>query len=188
MLLVDDDAATLKAWMRVFAARGCTAHTAANLDAARVILQRVVPDLAVVDLCLDGERGLDLITDLHALVPRPIVVIVSGYEDVRVREAYEHGADQVLAKPVPIDKMLQWIARGGPAPETPTLARVAAEHRLEVVAACGSIREAARVLGVSRGSLQRQLDRRMPPVPPRGKKKEVKKERRTMRPRVGTDT
>ncbi len=57
------------------------------------------PDLAIVDISLDGENGIDLIKAIRPRHPRLPVIVHSSYDDRRHRNAaYEAGAQGYVVK------------------------------------------------------------------------------------------
>jgi DNA-binding NarL/FixJ family response regulator len=55
------------------------------------------PDLVLIDLDLPGKIFEDLITELHACIPRPIVVVMSSKPE-NGRRLLNAGADAFLSK------------------------------------------------------------------------------------------
>lgn len=167
VLLVDDDAQVLELLARSLVRRKLEVVTASRADAALALAADVRVDLAIVDLCLGPDSGLDLIRELKRELPAIRIVLLSGYLSVATTvSAIRAGADSVLFKPVTAGEILANLAADAPPPEvdevTPTLARVEWEHIARVMADCnGNVSLAARKLGVYRSTLQRRL--RKPP-------------------------
>ena len=163
MLIVEDDSPLRERLVRAmrdrgFDARGVADHASA-LDAARADS----PELALVDLKLPGESGLQVIRDLKELDPATIVVVLTGYGSIATAvEAVKLGAAGYLTKPADADQIV--AAFDGTAPqhdaEVPSLARVEWEHIQRVLTDCGgNVSRAARSLGIHRRSLQRKLSK-----------------------------
>ena len=167
VLVVDDDERILAACKRS-GGRDRTVHTATGPTTAREIARREEPDLAIVDLRLGTESGIDLVRDLKRDAPDLIVALCSGYLSVDIAvSAVRAGADVVLFKPVTVKEVLRRLEQDVPIDpdleETPTLARAEWEHITRVLADCnGNVSMAARRLGIYRSSLQRRLKKFAP--------------------------
>jgi two-component system response regulator RegA len=165
VLVVDDDERLLAAYERALERRYRV--LLATTSAHGLALARTRrPDVAIVDLQLKLESGLELIRALKAHDPNMFVVLISGYASVEVAvAAIRAGADDVMPKPVTASEILDRLA--GPRievpVETPTLERAQWEHIHRVLADCGgNISMAARRLGMYRSTLQRWLRRTAP--------------------------
>lgn len=172
ILLVDDSFAFRERLGRAFRDRGFEVRTAGNYDEGMASARERVPNLAVVDLRMPGQSGLNLVKDLKERHPEVQVLVLSGFGSISTAiDAVRLGATNFLPKPADADDILAAFERGeadvsDPAdtePETPSLARAEWEHIHRVLADCGgNISEAARRLGIHRRSLQRKLQKRAP--------------------------
>jgi two-component system response regulator RegA len=173
VLLVDDDPHLLNGWKRS-AARigGITVFEARDGDAARRLASHEDIDLAVVDLLLGKESGIELIRVLRKKDPDVKLALCSGYMSVATAvNAMRAGADTVLLKPVAFTEIVRRFedpvkddneARIEP---TPTLARAEWEHIMRVLADCnGNLTMAAERLDIARSTLQRRLRRLAPSI------------------------
>lgn len=164
LLVVEDDDWLRERLVRAFCDRGFLAQGAANVAEA---LERSeeAPELAVVDLRIGDESGLDVVRALLAKDPATRVVMLTGYGSIATAvEAMRLGAVHYLTKPADADQILTALARGStgesiaPGSEPLSLARAEWEHINHVlVSVAGNISEAARRLGLHRRSLQRKL-------------------------------
>jgi two-component system response regulator RegA len=167
VLAVDDDETLLAALARSLG-RDRTILTATTPAAARALAKSKRPDLAIVDMRLGRESGIELVRNLKSDSPNTVIALVSGYLSVESTvAAVRAGADVILCKPVTAREILRRVERGMPDEpdrrETPTLARAESEHIARVMADChGNISEAARRLGIYRSSLQRRLRKPSP--------------------------
>lgn len=167
VLVVDDDELTLAAWRRSIGGERCV--VARSASEALGSLAHARPDLALVDLRLGSDSGLELIGELRARGPQLLIALYSAYVSIPLAVAAVHaGAHQVFAKPVTFCDVLR---RFGQAPaaippdadEPPTLARIEWEHIWRVLDDCdGNVSMAARRLGIYRSSLQRKLRKAAP--------------------------
>jgi two-component system response regulator RegA len=172
LLIVEDDDVLRARLARAFRARGFEVREAADQKSALAQAGEDPPELALVDLRLASESGLDTVRALRELDPATSVVVLTGYGSIATAlEAVRLGAVHYLTKPADVDEILAAFARGREAPEewsegapgpaevaTPSLARVEWEHINRVLADCGgNVSQAARALGIHRRSLQRKL-------------------------------
>ena len=170
LLLVDDDTVFRERLAKALAARGCEVRTAPDTAEAVALAEAESPELAVLDLRMPGESGLDLLRRLKAIDPTTRVLILTGYGSIATAmEAVRAGAVHYLTKPVDADAILAAFDPDGPpeaagTEDTPSLARVEWEHIQRVLLDCeGNLSEAARRLGMHRRSLQRKASRKRPP-------------------------
>ena len=169
LLLVDDDAFYRDRLAQAITARGYEVRTAGVATEAIALAEAESPELAVVDLRMPGESGLELLARLKAIDPTTRVLMLTGYGSIATAlEAVRLGAVHYLTKPVDVDDIL--AAFEGPTAGsekgdsgTPSLERVEWEHIQRVLFDCqGNLSEAARRLGMHRRSLQRKAARKRP--------------------------
>jgi two-component system response regulator RegA len=170
ILVVDDDALFRNALCRDFRNQGYEVQSASTVHEAVTVAIEREPDLAVVDLHLDSESGLDLLERLRRERPELRVVMLTGFGTIPLAvQAVQMGAADFLTKPLTAEMILERVrAQASAAPLDRggrSLARVEWEHIRDTVAACeGNISEAARTLRIHRRSLQRKLRKRPPLV------------------------
>jgi two-component system response regulator RegA len=161
VLVVDDHPMVLSTYERGFLRAGYRVTTAASVGQAIAAAEATLPTLAVIDLWLGGETGIDLVAQLRRRWPAMRIVIVSASVSLGTAvRAARAGADDVVMKPTTVSQLLG-LAASEDLP--PTLARVEWEYMMRTLAdANGNISEAARRLGIRRQSLQRKLKRNAP--------------------------
>jgi len=171
VLIVDDDEIFRSRLGRAFSNRGWESLLAGSLAEAISSATEYAPDLAIVDLRIGDENGLDLVRRLRDLDPTMYLIMLTGWGSIATAiEAVRGGADHYLSKPVDADQILAIYK----APENgaahlpamasvPSLARVEWEHIQRVLTDCdGNISLAAKRLGLHRRSLQRKLSKYPP--------------------------
>ena len=101
LLIVDDDAA-LRSWARrVLDAQGYACSVASNSDDAREALAREDIGVALLDVNMPGESGIDLLARVRAEYPGTAVLMLTGEDDLGVATAsIELGAYGYMVKPV----------------------------------------------------------------------------------------
>jgi two-component system response regulator AtoC len=99
-LVIDDDVDFRDAIREVVEQAGFSVETAATLEAARTILSRWIPDLALVDATLPDGDAVELLDDL-ASRPTTEVVFVTAHPSVRTAiGAFRRGVADYLPKPI----------------------------------------------------------------------------------------
>ena len=168
LLIVDDDATFVSILARALTRRGYQTITAHNTSEALAQCHDLQPTLAVVDLKLEAESGLNLLPQLKALNPDIKVLILTGYSSISTAvEAIKMGATNYLCKPASIDDILAALEGSTPNPKAPindtppSVERLEWEHIQRVLAEHeGNISATARSLGMHRRTLQRKLLKR----------------------------
>jgi two-component system response regulator RegA len=166
LLVIDDDAPFRERLVRAMRDRGFDARGAADYRSALELAREDSPELALVDLRIGSDSGLDLVRELKQNDPSTIVVVLTGYGSIATAvESVKLGATSYLTKPADADQIV--AAFDGTRPlepaAVPSLARVEWEHIQRVLADCGgNVSQAARTLGLHRRSLQRKLTKYPP--------------------------
>lgn len=116
LVLVIDDDELLRARLAVLLeGSGYRVATAADPDAATVMLHKIVPDVVLLDLMFPGRGrpAFDVVQTIRDLTGRRTpVAIISGRADFSSRlEAVRAGADTYLAKPLDQNQLLKVVAQ-----------------------------------------------------------------------------
>lgn len=163
LLIVDDDAPFRERLVRAMRDRGYDASGAGDPASALASANAESPELALVDLRLAGESGLDVVRALKVIDPATVVVVLTGYGSIATAvESIKLGASSYLTKPADADQIVAAFDGIQPADDgsVPSLARVEWEHIQRVLGdAGGNVSLAARQLGIHRRSLQRKLSK-----------------------------
>ncbi len=167
ILLVDDEDFFRERLVKAFSKRGYNVLSAANVDEAIAAIKENKPDMAVVDLKMPGQSGLELIKISQKLHPTMSIVVLTGYGSIATAtEAIRLGAKNYLPKPADIDDILNAFVKDDNLDididqdelTTPSLARLEWEHINRILTECeGNISAAAKKLGIHRRTLQRKL-------------------------------
>ncbi len=168
LLLVDDDEVYCNLLARALARRGMEVVSAYNRQDALAQARDNCPGVAVVDLRIGADSGLELLPALLDTNPAMRIIVLTGYASIATAvAAIKLGARQYLTKPADADAVMAAIRqetgradvalRDTPVP----LARLEWEHIQKTLAECdGNISAAARRLGMHRRTLQRKLQKR----------------------------
>lgn len=167
ILVVDDDQAFRDRLARALSKRQFDVRTAASGKDAVAEAAADSPELAIVDLRMPGEWGLTVVRELLKIDPGTRVVVLTAYGSIATAlEAMRLGAVGYLRKPATVEEILLAFERADipadelsePPAQVPSLADAEWEHINRVLAECnGSIRKAAKLLGLHRRTLQRKL-------------------------------
>lgn len=172
-LIVDDDEIFCTRLGRALEAQGWEVFVASNREQALSFARDNAPDLAVVDLRLAGDSGLNVVRALRPQDLTMFIIMLTGWGSIATAlEAVRGGADHYLSKPVDADQIIAaYKSRLGSVQtedlphSIPSLARVEWEHIQRVLTDCdGNISQAAKQLGLHRRSLQRKLSKYPPRV------------------------
>ena len=100
-ILIIDDEPNIRHTLRVaLESAGHSVEEAASGAAALRLVEREPCDVALVDIRLGGESGLDLMEKLLACRPRLAVVLITAHASIDTAvEAMRRGAFDYLAKP-----------------------------------------------------------------------------------------
>jgi len=165
LLLVDDDPVFLQVLSKAMGKRGFDVMTSTGISDAVNQARKAAPAMAVVDLKLDGESGLDLIPLLIEINPEMNIVVLTGYSSIATAvTAVKRGASEYLSKPVTAGDVVkalsgEWQREDALADFSPmSVERVEWEHIQKVLQENdGNISATARSLGMYRRTLQRKL-------------------------------
>jgi two-component system response regulator RegA len=165
ILLVDDYGPQLAAWKRELEEDGRLVVAVTNKADAIECAKQQAPDVAIIDLYLGLDDGLDCLRALKAIAPDLFAVVVSADMSVAyAMAAVRAGADDVYVKPLIVRDVVRRIVQGeslDPARTSLTLDEVEWEHINRALVESGkNITQAAERLGIYRQTLQRKLRRR----------------------------
>lgn len=168
VLLVEDFPPLLRRWTRELQNAGKTVLAAANGDIAVDLVRETKPDVAIIDLFLASENGVNVMRRLRELDTEFYGIVVSAHISVAyATAAMRAGADDVFYKPATLKYVIDCIEKGvalePDAEMGPTLDQLEWEHISRVLLDCeGNITHAAERLGIYRQTLQRKLRKYMP--------------------------
>ncbi len=112
ILVIDDEALTLRTISRALRGEGFDVFVAMNGDEGLKILAEEKPHLALVDVVLPGIDGVEVLRQIKKTAPSTIVVMMSAYRMVdRAVEAMKLGAYDYLIKPFHLADMVNTIRR-----------------------------------------------------------------------------
>lgn len=109
VLLVDDDRLVLATMTSGLEQAGYAVQACASAEAARRILAVAHPDIAVLDVRMPDQSGLDLAGHLREETDVPFIFLTAYSEADVVRKAAENGALGYLVKPADIPQLVPAI-------------------------------------------------------------------------------
>jgi two-component system response regulator RegA len=172
LLLVDDDEVFCQVLSRALIKREFQVEVAHSQDQAVEIAKKFHPDLAIVDLRIDIESGLNMVRTLVDMEPGIRIVVLTGYASISPAvESIKLGAIHYLTKPAEVDEIVQALYRDQGNRDLPLTNRPMSPKRIEwehlqkvLNDHDGNISAAARAMGMHRRSLQRKLNKK--PITP----------------------
>lgn len=157
LLIVDDEGDLREAIMSFLKRRGYRVLGAENGHEAFAVIEREPVDLVLTDVRMPNGDGIELLDRVKSRnYGTPVVMLVTGYADLTMEEAFDRGADAVFSKPFDRKELLEAIRRGLTPKKTlwaerPGMIQVDFEIQLEFpdlkLAATG------RMLGIGRGGM-----------------------------------
>jgi two-component system, response regulator RegA len=171
VVIVDDDADFCASLARALRSRGHRVEHAVNAEQARAICSRETGAvMAIIDLQLRQQSGIETLQELKRLNPLLRAVIVSAYCSVSSAvAAMRAGAVDCVPKYAGIDYILNAFVSQtshryvGEDDSVPSLAQVEWDYIERVINDCGgNLTLAAQRLRIPRRTLQRKLRRHSP--------------------------
>jgi two-component system, NtrC family, response regulator AtoC len=106
ILIIDDEAFICENVQRILAGEGFDVCAAASGQEARDLVASEEIDLALLDLNLGTENGIDVLKSLKELDPELLVIIITGYGSVESAvESLKLGAFHYMKKPFKADAL-----------------------------------------------------------------------------------
>lgn len=100
VLIVDDEEVLRKAMVFDFKRKGYQVFEAQSGRTALEILDNNEIDLIISDIRMPDGSGIDLLLKVKSKnVDKPVVLLMTGYADITLEDAYEMGADAIFNKP-----------------------------------------------------------------------------------------
>jgi two-component system KDP operon response regulator KdpE len=126
VLVVEDEAALLRALRINLTARGYTVMTAADGKSGLDAMAQGRPDVVIVDLGLPDMDGTDVIRGIRGWSSVPIIVLSARGQEAQKVEALDAGADDYVTKPFGMNELLARLRaatrRAAPGEDQPVIA------------------------------------------------------------------
>ena len=114
ILIIDNDADTLKACEEILSSWGNATVTTCNGPAAMAVVCSCAPDIVLTELLMPRKDGIELLREIKLTFPQIKVIAMSGggtllSSEFVLRLARELGADGTVSKPVDAKPLLEAI-------------------------------------------------------------------------------
>lgn len=113
ILVVEDDLSIAELVQTVLESEHHTVQIASSAENSRKILESGTFDLAIVDIILPGQGGMDLILDLHAQFPNLSIILTSGKIDMSKSTfkvlAHQFGVLSIMPKPFTVEELISTV-------------------------------------------------------------------------------
>lgn len=111
ILIVDDDPDILTAITTGLADTGATIKTATDGNSAVSLVEKLAPDLVILDIMLPQKSGFLVLEQMRQKTPRgkgPRVIMITGNQGQRHRQYAEAlGVDDYIAKPFRMERLVE---------------------------------------------------------------------------------
>jgi DNA-binding NtrC family response regulator len=112
ILVVDDEINVLEAFQEMLASEGHHVLTATGAEWALQRINTEPPDAVVLDVCMPGTSGLDVLRSIRKHYAKLPVIVMTGQGSTQTAiEATKRGAFDYLTKPFDPQEMLNTIGR-----------------------------------------------------------------------------
>lgn len=112
LLIIDDDQHLLESMRDWLNDQSFNVSTARDVGSAKKVLTNALPDLCLVDICLESEDGFDLLRYIKKEFPHLPVVLMTGYGGPELAsDAVAAGAYDLLTKPIIDQELLSTLRR-----------------------------------------------------------------------------
>lgn len=116
ILIVDDDLGMAETLGDILEAKGYQVRLASGGRQAIALLSSRPADVVLLDIKMPEMNGVEVLRRIRSLCPSALAVMMTAYAlpDL-IAEAEQEGVVAVLAKPLPLDRILEFLGRLAPA-------------------------------------------------------------------------
>lgn len=112
LLIVDDEPGIVETIKEFFEEEGHRVYTADSGEDGIRMIEKLKPDLLVVDMKLPDVSGLKVLISAKQVSPKTKTIVVTGYVDqAMIDEAEKVGRDVFLQKPFDLEVLKNEIER-----------------------------------------------------------------------------
>jgi DNA-binding response OmpR family regulator len=112
VLVVDDERLICELLQVVLGSLGHEAIIASNGDQALDLFAKRRPRLTLLDVCMPGLDGIEVLRQIHWMDPLALVMILTALETDSLRQqAKEWGVTEFLTKGLPLDQLVSAVER-----------------------------------------------------------------------------
>lgn len=110
ILIVDDEPALRNAMALDFKRKGFRVLTACNGREGLEMVKAQQVEIVLSDVRMPEGDGVELLRNIKAYSAKiPVVMLITGFADLTLKEAYDQGADAVFPKPFDRKALLEAI-------------------------------------------------------------------------------
>lgn len=110
ILVVDDDREVCRTLADILELHGHLVNTAENAIEALHLLKNMPVDLALIDIAMPEVNGVQLLQEVKRLNPAIRSIMITAFHDSElIGKARDIGAQEVLFKPLDIDRLLMLL-------------------------------------------------------------------------------
>jgi DNA-binding response OmpR family regulator len=99
VLLVDDDSRLREIVGMALEGEGYAVRTTDSAEEAVKVLEKIEPDLLILDVMLPGNDGFELCREIRTRSPVPILMLTAKTDTIDIVVGLESGADDYVTKP-----------------------------------------------------------------------------------------
>ncbi len=111
LLIIDDDIASCRTLQLHFRSQGFDTQLAHNVDDGIAQLEKIKPDLIILDIHMPGRSGFEGLTEFQQqLSDVPIIMITAFHDMDSTIKAMQLGASDYIHKPINIDELDNAVA------------------------------------------------------------------------------
>lgn len=108
ILVVDDELDLREIIASEFEFQGAKVFQAENVSAAIKVLESNSIDLVISDIRMPGATGIDLLDMIKTKnIIIPPIVLITGFADITLEDAFNHGAEALINKPFKLDDLIE---------------------------------------------------------------------------------
>lgn len=113
ILFVEDDLSISELVKTILEEEGYSVITTPSAEKVAEIIEAEKPSLALIDIVLPGQGGMELILDLHETWPDLGIILTSGKIDMNKAAikalAFQFGVLSILPKPFTLEELLTTV-------------------------------------------------------------------------------
>ena len=112
LIVIDDDPANIKFVRFILANEGLEIHSATDPQSGMELIQKVRPDIVLLDMVMPGVEGMEVLEKILDFDPRIDVILMTGfYSAESAVEAIQKGAADYFPKPFSPEKLRDRIGQ-----------------------------------------------------------------------------
>jgi two-component system response regulator ResD len=100
ILLVDDDQDMVRVLNRTLKHEGFDTVIVTNSDSAIYLMEKINPDMVILDEMTPSKESLEVVDQIREHSNVPIIMLTQKYEMDGLQQAFSHGADDYIRKPI----------------------------------------------------------------------------------------